>query len=138
MYFNLLNAGEDLKDLEVEKFIKSMKNEKINLYGIVNNASRYFINSLSKTSDEEFLKIFKTNFLTPFKIIKNLKIEKGGFIINIGLVGLFKNLANIYFPAYFISKQALLTATKSFAREFLEKNIRVNMVSPGILETSIL
>ena len=61
----------------------------------------------------------------------------GGQIVNIGMAGLEGSRAAIHGTDYFVSKTGLLVLTRSLAAAYGERNIRVNMVSPGQLENSI-
>ena len=61
----------------------------------------------------------------------------GGQIINIGMAGLEGSRANVHGTDYFVSKTGLLVLTRSLAVAYGDRNIRVNMVSPGQLDNSI-
>ena len=61
----------------------------------------------------------------------------GGNIINIGMAGLEGIRANVYGTDYYVSKTGLLVLTRALAAAHAERQIRVNMVSPGQLENSI-
>ncbi len=61
----------------------------------------------------------------------------GGNIINIGMAGLEGIRANVRGADYYVSKTGLLSLTRSLAVAYAERNIRVNMVSPGQLDNSI-
>ena len=59
----------------------------------------------------------------------------GGSIVNIGMAGLEGIRANVHGADYYVSKTGLLVLTRALAAAYAEKNIRVNMVSPGVTET---
>ncbi len=61
----------------------------------------------------------------------------GGNIINIGMAGLEGIRANVLGADYYVSKTGLLSLTRSLAAAYAERNIRVNMVSPGQLDNSV-
>ena len=61
----------------------------------------------------------------------------GGNIINIGMAGLEGIRANVHGTDYYVSKTGLLVLTRALAAAHAERQIRVNMVSPGQLENSI-
>lgn len=61
----------------------------------------------------------------------------GGNIINIGMAGLEGIRANVRGADYYVSKTGLLSLTRSLAVAYAERNIRVNMVSPGQLDNSV-
>ena len=64
-------------------------------------------------------------------------MPSGGNIINIGMAGLEGARANVLGADYFVSKIGLLALTRSLAAAYAERNIRVNMVSPGQLDNSV-
>lgn len=61
----------------------------------------------------------------------------GGSIVNIGMAGLEGIRANVHGADYYVSKTGLLVLTRALAAAYAEKNIRINMVSPGQLDNSI-
>jgi NAD(P)-dependent dehydrogenase (short-subunit alcohol dehydrogenase family) len=64
-------------------------------------------------------------------------MPSSGNIINIGMAGLEGARANVLGADYFVSKIGLLALTRSLAAAYAERNIRVNMVSPGQLDNSV-
>jgi 3-oxoacyl-[acyl-carrier protein] reductase len=64
-------------------------------------------------------------------------MRPGSSIVNIGTAGLEGIRANVQGVDYYVSKTGLLALTRSLAGAYAERNIRVNMVSPGQLENSI-
>jgi 3-oxoacyl-[acyl-carrier protein] reductase len=64
-------------------------------------------------------------------------MPSGGNIINIGMAGLEGIRANVRGTDYYVSKTGLLVLTRALAAAHAERNIRVNMVSPGQLDNSI-
>ncbi len=64
-------------------------------------------------------------------------MPSGGNIINIGMAGLEGIRANVRGADYYVSKTGLLSLTRSLAAGYAERNIRVNMVSPGQLDNSV-
>ncbi len=64
-------------------------------------------------------------------------MPSGSSIVNIGTAGLEGTRANVQGVDYYVSKTGLLSLTRSLAAAYADRNIRVNMVSPGQLENSI-
>lgn len=105
------------------------------------------VNNLGKTNDklslkmtsEDFIDILDTNLVTTFNfsqaVLKSMRKKKNGSIINISsVVGQSGNLGQINYSA---SKSAMYGMTKSFVKEIGRKNIRMNCVSPGFIETKM-
>jgi len=61
----------------------------------------------------------------------------GGQIISIGMAGLEGIRANRRGADYYVSKTGLLVLTRALAAGYADRQIRVNMISPGQLENSI-
>lgn len=106
---------------------------------LINNVGSYLIKPLLDTSFQEWSAIFQTNLHVPFvlsqALVHTIRQYRGN-IINIGVTGLSSQRVDIRRGAYKIAKGALLMMTKTLAKE-LSPDIRVNMISPGILENSV-
>jgi NAD(P)-dependent dehydrogenase (short-subunit alcohol dehydrogenase family) len=90
--------------------------------------------------EKDFSDIMKVNFFAPTLItqglIKKGKINKGGSIIFVSSVaGVF--CSSVGAGMYSASKGALNGIVKAMALELAVKNIRVNTVCPGMIQTSI-
>ena len=64
-------------------------------------------------------------------------LQSNGSIINIGMAGLEGIRANVHGADYYVSKTGLLSLTRTLAVAHADRNIRVNMVSPGQLDNSV-
>jgi len=108
--------------------------------GLVNNVGNYLIAPLTETSESDWLSLFQTNVHAPFSLIKallpSLKKERGQ-IVNIGTSGLLTTLTHREAGAYALTKMTLWHLTRHLARELAAEHVRVNMISPGVLETSV-
>lgn len=126
---------ESVKDF-VERYLKQFPETET----LINNVGNYFIRSALQTSIEEWISLFQVNLHTPFILSQALipsLITSKGQIINIGVSGLHRHVANTYATAYTLTKQGLWGLTLALARELAPQGVRVNMVSPGQLTTSI-
>lgn len=105
---------------------------------IINNFGPLLVKPLLQTTIQELEEQYQVNCFTPFTIVQRLypHVKGGGSIINMGLCGLHHQKANTYFPIYKSAKHTLYYLTKCFAKELIEKNIRINMISPGYLQDS--
>lgn len=69
-------------------------------------------------------------------VARVMKEHGGGNIINVASIDGFK--PEYHIGAYAISKAGVVMATKVFARELYQYNIRVNCIAPGFIETKLL
>ena len=109
------------------------------IYGLVNNAGITEDNLLMRMSDEQWLSVIETNLTSLYRvtksIIKDMMKARQGRIINIGsIVGVMGNAGQSNYSA---SKSGLLGFTKSLARELSSRNINVNSISPGFIDTDM-
>jgi NAD(P)-dependent dehydrogenase (short-subunit alcohol dehydrogenase family) len=107
---------------------------------LVNNVGIYRTGELAAYAVEDFSATLATNLVAPFDLIrKTLELfpAEGGGIVNIGYSGVGSLAGSTHNTAYLISKTGLLVLTKSLAQALGPRGIRVNMVSPGILDNSV-
>lgn len=123
-----------------EAFTKKVLDQYPNIGNLINNVGSYLIKSGLETSLDEWLDIFQTNINTPFILSRafadTIKLNQGS-IINIGVAGIQNAHANTYCTAFICAKHALWSLTCSLAKELAPHQVRVNMVSPGFLNTSV-
>lgn len=107
---------------------------------LINNVGDYLTASICHTSWQEWNQLFHLNLHVPFLLSQHLLpslIREKGSLINIGVSGLLKHSAYPYSTAYMLTKESLWGLTRSLAYELAEKSVRVNMVSPGMLDISV-
>ncbi|MBM7118576.1 SDR family NAD(P)-dependent oxidoreductase [[Archangium] primigenium] len=107
---------------------------------LVNNAGITVSAPLNKTSMEDFHKVMAVNVAAPFllcrELIPAMAAAGGGRVINIGSMAATRGVK--YTSVYCASKHALLGLTRSLAAEWARKNVTVNIVNPGWVETDML
>ena len=104
---------------------------------LVNNAGVNMINQLSDISDTEFDGVLSINTFGPFYIAKNVvkRMPDRGRIINVGSIwGVITKKGRI---SYSTSKAALLGLTRGLSIELADRQILVNCVSPGFVDTEL-
>ena len=124
---------------KIESFIENVSNTLGGLDVLINNAGITMDNLSLRMKSEEWEKVINLNltssfYLSKFAIKKMLK-NKFGRVINItSIVGHTGNLGQSNYSA---SKAGLIAMSKSLAIEYARKNITVNCVSPGFIETNM-
>jgi len=106
---------------------------------LVNNAGIAVDGLVVRTKDEDWDKQLDINLKGAFALIRAaarpMIKQRGGAIVNLtSVVGETGNAGQV---AYSASKAGLIGLTKSVARELASRNIRVNAVSPGLIETDM-
>lgn len=106
---------------------------------LINNAGITKDNILPLMSEEEFDLVIDTNLKGTFNccrhIAKRMMKQKHGRIVNISsVVGLAGNAGQVNYSA---SKAGVIGMTKSMARELGKKNILVNAIAPGFIQTEM-
>ena len=106
---------------------------------LVNNAGITRDNLLLRMSDDEWDDIFATNLKAVFKlskaVLRGMMKARSGRIINIGsVVGETGNAGQANYAA---AKAGLIGFSKSMAREIGSRNITVNCVAPGFIDTDM-
>ena len=106
---------------------------------LVNNAGITKDNLLMRMSDEEWTDVIETNMNSLYRVtkefIRDMMKQKTGRIINISsVVGISGNAGQTNYSA---SKSAMYGFTKSLAKEVASRNITVNTISPGFIETDM-
>jgi NAD(P)-dependent dehydrogenase (short-subunit alcohol dehydrogenase family) len=126
----------DLK--QIEGLFRQVKDRFGKLHILINNAATnpYFGEMLG--ADEGIWnKTFDVNLKGPFFMIKHgaqLMMESGGgSIVNVSSVNGVKPAP--FQGIYSITKAGLISMTMAFAKELVLKNIRVNALLPGLVET---
>ncbi|HWW98372.1 MAG TPA: glucose 1-dehydrogenase [Edaphobacter sp.] len=128
--------GDFSKQEDVAKVFAETKKTFGRLDTLVNNAGVYAFSPLEQVSAEEFHRIFNLNVLGLLLASKEaLKYfgPEGGDIINIGSV--VSSLAPPHSSIYTGTKGAVDAITLVLAKELGPKNIRVNSINPGMVET---
>lgn len=115
-------------------------NQEAKLGVLVNNAGIHIDAMAGMLSNEAFDQVMKTNVYGPFVLMRwfsrKMLRARSGIIVNISsLAGQTGNPGQINYSA---SKAALIAMTKTLAMELGSRNIRVNAVAPGLIETEML
>ncbi len=106
---------------------------------LVNNAGITRDNLLMRMSEEDFDAVIRTNLRGSFLMMKavsrQMMKQRYGRIVNLSsVVGLLGNAGQVNYAA---SKGGVVSMTKSFAKEVASRNITVNAIAPGFIETDM-
>ncbi len=124
----------------VDALVSTLVKDGTVLYGVVNNAG---VCQTAELGDKSFLpaweRVMQTNLTGPAHLIHSLvgtkRIAEGGRIVNIS--SQLGDAGRSAYSAYCASKSGLNALTKVWASELGERQILVNTVSPGWIETDM-
>ena len=124
---------------KVEEFIENVASQMVGLDVLVNNAGITMDNLSLRMKDEEWKKVIDINLSSTFYLckyaIKKMIKNKYGRIVNItSIVGHTGNLGQTNYSA---SKAGIVAMSKSLAIEYAKKNITINCVSPGFIQSKM-
>ena len=128
------------KKEEIEEMVKTLMKKYGKIDILVNNAGIISDAQLYKMTDDQFDKVININLKGTYlctKAIVSIMREQGhGSIINASsIVGLYGNFGQTNYAA---TKFGVIGMAKCWAKELGRKGIRVNVVCPGFVKTSIL
>ena len=126
-------------DASVASFMKTVSDECGAPTILVNNAGVTRDNLLMRMSVEEWETVISTNLGSIYRmckaVLRGMIKAKHGRIINIGsVVGITGNPGQSNYAA---AKAGLIGFSKSLAREIASRNITVNTIAPGFVETDM-
>lgn len=126
-------------EAEVKEMVKTVTKKWGRLDVLVNNAGITRDNLLMRMKEEEFDQVIDTNLKGAFLCIKSVSRQmmkqRSGRIINISsVVGESGNPGQINYVA---SKAGVEGMTRTAAKELASRNILVNAVAPGFIETEM-
>ena len=124
---------------DCEKFVEDVIKEFGSIDVLVNNAGITRDTLLMRMKKEDFESVIDTNLVGTFNVTKNVISHmlkaRSGRIINISsVVGVSGNAGQTNYAA---SKAGIIGFTKSLAKEVASRNILVNAVAPGFIETGM-
>jgi meso-butanediol dehydrogenase/(S,S)-butanediol dehydrogenase/diacetyl reductase len=129
-------------DVSDEARVESVVGEVMQRFGrldvVVNNAGLMVFKAIPDLTGDDWMRILKVDLLGAFYFTKQafLHMKGGGAIVNISSVHAIETEPLI--APYAAAKAALLSLTRSSALEAIPKQIRVNAILPGAVDTPML
>jgi 3-oxoacyl-[acyl-carrier protein] reductase len=130
----------DVRDAaECERVLEEIQKEHGDIAILVNNAGITRDNLALRMKDAEFDEVIDTNLRAVFRlsraVMRGMMKARWGRIVNItSVVGASGNAGQANYAA---AKAAVVGMTKSLARELGSRNITVNCVAPGFIDTDM-
>lgn len=123
----------------IEEFFKQQIKDQVRLDILVNNAGITKDALLLRMKDEDFDLVIQTNLKGSFVCLREaaklMTKQRYGRIVNIAsVVGQMGNAGQLNYSA---AKAGLIGMTKSAAKELGARNVTVNAVAPGFIETDM-
>lgn len=126
------------KEAEVITMVEAFVAEFESIYGLVNNAGIYDRKKFQELTLQDWQETITTNLTGAFICVKAVlpHMVEGGRIVSVSSV--LAHRGSNQGAHYAASKAGIIGFTKSLARELASKNITVNAVAPGAIETDII
>lgn len=135
----LIVQADVAREAEVARLFDTAQQQFGAITHLVNNVGILFEKTdLSHISAERFMKVLNANVLSAFLCTKAFvkQCANGGAIVNVSSAAA-RSGAPFEYLDYAASKGAMDSLTKGMSLELAAKNIRVNSVRPGFIETDI-
>jgi 3-oxoacyl-[acyl-carrier protein] reductase len=123
----------------IANVFKEIAEKYIKIDILVNNAGITKDNLIMRMKESDWDAVINVNlkgtFICTQKLSRYLLKQKSGCIVNIAsVIGIMGNAGQANYAA---SKGGVIALTKSSAKEFASRGIRVNAVAPGFIETEM-
>ena len=140
--------GDNANTLKVDLYCNESLNELISTINENKNHIKYLVNAAGYFNPKAFLEqnssdydaymdINKALFFISQAVSRNMKENGGGNIVHIGSMWAKQAIKATPSSSYSMAKAALHSLTQHMAMELADFNIRVNAVSPAVVETPI-
>lgn len=138
---NLFPFAFDLTNFD-EKVVRQIAAQFGEIHILINNAGYLVKKPFEQLTDEDWLNSFEVNILGVVKLVRNFMPYMGktqrSHILNIGSMGGFQGSPKFTgLTAYSASKAALANLTETLAIELSEKNMTINCLALGSVQTEM-
>jgi 3-oxoacyl-[acyl-carrier protein] reductase len=136
LHFRPFDLGEISR---IPDFVRALKQEFGELYGLVNNAAIGTHGILATTHNAQIERTIQLNTLSPLiltkYVVRSMMAGRGGRIVNVASIVSFTGYSGL--SVYGATKAAMVGFTRSLAREVGPLDITVNAVAPGFVDTEM-
>ncbi|WP_377268785.1 3-oxoacyl-[acyl-carrier-protein] reductase [Peterkaempfera sp. SMS 1(5)a] len=138
--YDVLAVRCDITDAQqVEDAFKEIEEKQGRVEVLVANAGITKDTLLLRMSEDDFASVLDTNLTGTFRVVKQaargmLRLRKGRVVLISSVVGLTGSAGQANYAA---SKAGLVGFARSLARELGSRNITVNVVAPGFVDTDM-
>ena len=134
--FHQVNVSDEES---VKRFVEAIVVQAGRIDGLVNNAGMTKDGLIMRMSAKDWQDVIDTNLTGVFyackAVARPMMSQRSGRIVNIGsIVGLGGNAGQVNYSS---SKAGIVGLTRSLARELASRNVFVNCVAPGFVETDM-
>jgi NAD(P)-dependent dehydrogenase (short-subunit alcohol dehydrogenase family) len=132
-------------DVSKSEEVKAMVERCIETYGRIdilhNNVGIVVVGGPVETSEETWDRVsavnLKSMFLTCKCVLPQMEGQGGGAIVNISSIAAIR-YTGIPYITYYATKAGILQLTRGIALQYAEKNIRANVILPGLMNTPMI
>jgi len=126
-------------ETQVNAFVEAVLSATGRIDGLVNNAGITRDGLIVRMSGQDWRDVIETNLSGPFyackAVARTMMGQRAGRIVNVGsIVGLGGNAGQANYSS---AKAGIVGLTRSLARELASRNVLVNCVAPGYIETDM-
>lgn len=125
---------------QCKEVLEDFTNKNGALYGVILNAGIAKDNTFVGLEEDDWKNVIDTNLNSFYNVLKPLlmpmaRVKQGRVIVISSVSGVFGNRGQSNYAA---SKAGLIGAAKSIAIELASRNICVNVVAPGLIQTDMI
>ncbi len=126
------------KHVNIKRLASEVRKDFGSIDCIVNNAAYQVTETLDDTTEEQWDKVMNVNLKAIYLLGRELidAMNDGGSIVNVSSVHAIATSSRI--AAYAASKGAIMSLTRAMAIDLADRDIRVNTVLPGAVDTKML
>jgi 3-oxoacyl-[acyl-carrier protein] reductase len=124
---------------EIPNLVRTLRKDLGPIHGLVNNAAVGFDGTLAIMHNWQIEQLVRLNTLSPIMltkyVVRFMMADGGGRIVNVASIIGFTGYSGL--SVYGATKASMIGFTRSLAREVGRKNVNVNAVAPGFLDTEM-